>query len=53
MQEMRQVMQGFGATEDDLLFLRLSLGVDAEEADVLHLNPEMIKAYKETRYAKV
>ena len=46
-------MRGFGATEDDLICLRLSLGVHAEDADVDHLSPEMIKAYKETRYAKV
>jgi hypothetical protein len=46
-------MRGFGATEDDLIFLRLSLGMHAEEADVLHLNPEMVEAYKGTRYAQV
>ena len=53
MQEMRQAMRGFGATEDDLLFLRLSLGVHAKEADVDHLAPEMVKAFRETHYAKV
>ena len=52
MQEMRQVMQGFAATEDDLLFLRLSLGVNAKEADVDHLAPEMVKAYQQTNFAK-
>ena len=53
MQEMRRVMEGFAATDDDLLFLRLSLGVHAKEADVAHLPPEMVKAYRETHYATV
>jgi hypothetical protein len=53
MQEMRAVMKHWSVTEDDLLFLRLSLGVHAEQADVDHLSPEMVEAYQETRYAKV
>ncbi len=53
LEEMRKVMQGWSATEDDLLFLRKSLGVRAEEADVDYLPPGMVEAYKETSYAKV
>ena len=53
MQEMRRVMEDFAATEDDLVFLRRSLGVNAKEADVHYLPPQMVKAYRETHYAKV
>jgi len=52
LEEMRAVMKHWSVTEDDLLFLRHSLGVRAEEADVDYIPTEIVEAYKETRYAK-
>ena len=52
-EEMRAVMKHWSVDEHILLVLRSSLGIAAKPEALLHLNPEMIKAYKETRYAKV
>ncbi len=53
MTEMLKVMRAWSATEDDLVLLRLSLGINAKEADVEYLPFEMVEAYQDTSYAKV
>jgi hypothetical protein len=50
---MLELMQAWSATEDDLIWLRRSLGIHAKEADIEYLPAEMVKAYQETHYAKV
>ena len=46
-------MKAWSATDDDLIWLRRSLGIHANEADIEHLPADMVKAYQETHYAKV
>ena len=50
---MVELMKAWSATDDDLIWLRRSLGIHAREADIEHLPAEMVKAYQETHYAKV
>ena len=53
MTAMVELMKAWSATDDDLIWLRRSLGVHAKEADIEHLPAEMVKAYQETHYVKV
>ena len=53
MTAMLELMEAWSATDDDLIWLRRSLGIHAKEADIEHLPAEMVKAYQETHYAKV
>ncbi len=53
MTAMVELMKAWSATEDDLIWLRRSLGINAKEADIAHLPAEMVKAYQDTSYAKV
>ena len=50
---MLELMKAWSATDDNLIWLRRSLGKHAKEADVEHLPAEMVKVYKDTHYAKV
>ena len=50
---MLELMKAWSATDDDLIWLRRSLGIHAKEADIEYLPAEMVKAYQDTHYAKV
>ena len=53
MTAMLELMKAWSATDDDLIWLRRSLGIHAKEADIAHLPAAMVKAYQDTQYAKV
>jgi len=50
---MLETIKAWEPIEDALIFLRLSLGVNADQAGIAHLDAAMVAAYKATRYAKV
>ena len=50
---MLKVVAKWSPSDDDLIWLRRSLGIHANEADIEYLPAEMVKAYQDTHYAKV
>jgi hypothetical protein len=50
---MLEAMKAWEPSEDDLILVRRSLGVNSNAADIAHLSEAMIAAYKATTYATV
>jgi hypothetical protein len=53
LEAMLELMAKWSPSDDDLILLRRSIGINADPEDIKDLNPAMVAAYNETSYAKV